>query len=106
MGRQFTNDRLRAKGSPASPRAKELGTGPVPERRGNRTWSQGIPAPIPPTVTEFERVVARLRLQPDQYIDSQQLREWAEKNKDVRYIPERLLKAWRLPLRGSIEDIG
>jgi hypothetical protein len=106
MGTQFTNDRLRVKESPASPRGKELGTGPLPERRGNRTWSQGIVAPIKPTVTEFERVVARLQLEPDQYIGSQQLREWAEKNKDIRYIPERLLKAWRIPLRGSIEDIG
>jgi hypothetical protein len=57
-------------------------------------------------VSEFERVAARLSLDPDEYADSQELRQRAEKNKDARFVPERLLKAWGLSLRGSIDDIG
>ena len=88
----------------SNPVQKELRVGS--RRRGNAAWSSGIPAPIPPTVSEFERIVARLRLEPDEYVGSQELREWAEANKDARFVPERLLKAWGLSLRGSIDDIG
>jgi hypothetical protein len=62
--------------------------------------------PISLTASEFERVVDRLRLKPNDYINSDELREWAEANKDTRFVPEPLLKAWGLSLRGSIDDIG
>jgi hypothetical protein len=55
-------------------------------------------------MNEFDRMVARLRLTPDEYVSSSELRDWAEKNKDVRYVPERLLKAWGIPLRRNLED--
>jgi hypothetical protein len=74
-------------------------------RRANPRWSEGILVEFP-IVSEFERTVARLRLKPDEYVDSQELRAWAERNKDARFVPERLLKAWGLSLRGSIDDIG
>jgi hypothetical protein len=83
-----------------------LGTQVTRKCRGNRAWGSGIIAAAPPTVSEFERVVARLRLKPDEYVASSELREWAEANKDTRYVPERLLKAWGVSLRGSIDDIG
>jgi len=83
-----------------------LGTQVTRKCRGNRAWGSGIIAAAPPTVSEFERVVARLRLKPDEYVASSELREWAEANKDTRYVPERLLKAWSVSLRGSIDDIG
>ena len=73
---------------------------------GNRAWCSGIIGPVQPTVSEFERVAERLRLQPHEYVGSDELREWAERNKDARFVPERLLKAWGLSLRGSIDDIG
>ena len=73
------------------------------KRRGNPQWAQGMPTPLP-TVSEFERIVERLRLKPHEYTDSQELRDWAEKNKDIRFVPERLLKAWGIPLRRNIED--
>jgi hypothetical protein len=77
-----------------------------PKRRGNPQWSSGVIAPVQRRATEFERVVERLKLEPDEYIGSQELRDWAEKNKDARFVPERLLKAWNLSLRGTIDDIG
>jgi hypothetical protein len=35
-----------------------------------------------------------LNLQPDQYVHSELLREWAFRNKNSKFIPEFLLKAW------------
>jgi hypothetical protein len=49
---------------------------------------------VPPTLTEFERIIQRFNLQPDQYSRSTQLREWANRNKNSKYIPESLLKTW------------
>ena len=36
------------------------------------------------------------KLQPEQYVESAELREWARKYRQSRFVPERLLKAWRL----------
>lgn len=44
--------------------------------------------------SEFERVVEALRLSPDEYLTSSALREWAWQNKDYKYVPSELLKAW------------
>jgi hypothetical protein len=44
--------------------------------------------------SEFERVVEALRLSPGEYIASSALREWARQNKDYKYVPSELLKAW------------
>jgi hypothetical protein len=65
------------------------------KRRGNPNW--GKPEPfglVVPTITEFEQVAKRFNLQPDQYIRSTRLREWARMNKNSKYIPESLLEAW------------
>lgn len=45
-------------------------------------------------VTSFEDVAKELKLQPDQYLHSARLREWAQRNKNSKFIPESLLKAW------------
>jgi hypothetical protein len=45
-------------------------------------------------VTSFEEAVKELKLQPDQYLRSTRLREWARRNKDSKFIPESLLQAW------------
>ena len=63
-------------------------------KRGNPTWSQGEPNPLPSGPSEFERVVIRLKLSPDQYASSPQLRAWAEKKWREKLVPEYLLKAW------------
>jgi len=44
--------------------------------------------------SEFERVVEALGLSPDEYLDSSALREWVRQNKDHKYVPTELLKAW------------
>lgn len=42
----------------------------------------------------FEQIVRKLHLSPDQYLGSIQLKEWVRKNKDQKYVPSDLLKAW------------
>jgi hypothetical protein len=65
------------------------------KRRGNPNWGKPEPnGPVTPTITEFERVTREFKLRPDQYIGSIQLREWAQRNKNSRFIPEPLLEAW------------
>ena len=46
--------------------------------------------------SEFERVVEALGFLPHEYLDSSALREWVRQNKDYRYVPLELLKAWGL----------
>jgi hypothetical protein len=50
--------------------------------------------PVGPMVTSFEEAVKELELQPDQYLHSMRLREWARRNKNSKFIPEPLLQAW------------
>ncbi len=47
-----------------------------------------------PTVLAFAEAVKALKLQPDQYLRSPRLREWAWRNKNSKFIPEALLQAW------------
>ena len=63
--------------------------------RGNPNWGKPVPfGPVVPTVTSFEEAVKELELQPDQYLHSTRLREWARRNKDSKFVPESLLQAW------------
>ena len=67
------------------------------KRRGNPNWGKAQPAvaeSIPPT--SFEEVVKKLRLRPVQYLDSQPLKDWVQKNMHRRYVPLDLLEAWNL----------
>jgi hypothetical protein len=66
-------------------------------RRGNSNWGKTGPAgPVIVSPTSFEQIVEKLRLKPDQYFKSAQLREWARTNRNSKYVPESLLKAWGL----------
>ena len=49
---------------------------------------------ISDNVTEFEKAVDEYKLTPDQYLQSSELREWARRNKNSKFIPEALLEAW------------
>lgn len=49
--------------------------------------------------TSFEKVVKELQLSPEEYEQSIPLREWVRLNKDDKYVPSDLLKAW-----GFMED--
>ncbi len=46
--------------------------------------------------TAFELQVERLRLTPEMYASSRELRTWCERNRDRVYIPEWLLDEWNI----------
>ena len=69
------------------------------KRRGNSNWGWGTPEPnvaVTPTIAEFQLVAREFNLQPEEYVSSTQLREWASVNRNSKFIPETLLKAWGL----------
>lgn len=65
------------------------------KRRGNPNWGKSEPTEqLTPTIPEFEQFVHTLNLRPDQYVRSTRLRDWAQHNKNSKFIPEPLLEAW------------
>jgi hypothetical protein len=73
------------------------------KRRGNPNWGKPeMMGRVEPTATEFQRVASEFNLQPDEYISSTQLREWASRNKNSKFIPETLLKAWGIEVESSL----
>lgn len=65
------------------------------KRRGNPNWGKpDIYSAVPLQPNSFDEVVRKLRLFPDQYINSVQLKHWVRKNKDQKYVPSDLLEAW------------
>jgi len=61
--------------------------------KGNPNWGKtGLN--IPATATSFDDMVRRLKLSEEEYLSSVPLKEWAQKHKDSKYIPQDLLKAW------------
>ena len=89
------------------------------KRRSNIPWSR-LPGADPTdeatSESEFERVVTRLKLTPDEYVGSAVLRAWAEKNWRLKFVPEKLLMEWGLrdggpagspvPADDSMDDHG
>jgi hypothetical protein len=49
---------------------------------------------LPFSGSSFERVVVSLKLSPEEYESSTELREWVLQNKDHKYVPPELLKAF------------
>ena len=78
----------------------------MPNKRGNPGWTQGLQGEnsSPPVPSEFEQLVKKLKLDPEQYSSSAQLREWVEKNWRQKFVPEKLLRAWRLSEWGLPEQ--
>jgi hypothetical protein len=65
--------------------------------RGNSDWGKpDTGGPVEVSLTSIEKIVEHFGLSPDQYIRSAQLREWARTNKNSKYIPDSLFKAWVL----------
>lgn len=62
-------------------------------RKGNPNWGKPY-GDVPSMPSSFEEMVQRLKLSEDEYRSSIPLKEWAQKNKDSKYIPQSLLKAW------------
>jgi hypothetical protein len=66
-------------------------------KRGNPNWGKPI-EPVPDVPTAFEEQVEKLGLNDQTCVTSEKLKQWCERNKDRCYIPERLLKAWGIPV--------
>lgn len=49
----------------------------------------------------FERYAQQLGLTERSYVDSRELREWCRENRHRCYIPEWLLKEWRMTVTES-----
>jgi hypothetical protein len=64
------------------------------KRRGNPNWGKPESGPVVPVITEFEKTANEYKLAPDQYLQSSQLREWARRNRNSKFVPEPLLEAW------------
>ncbi len=64
--------------------------------RGNPDWGKPMPPPKA-GLTEFEKVVKRLRLSVPEFGHSAALKNWARRNRTQRYVPSELLKAWGFP---------
>jgi hypothetical protein len=65
-------------------------------KRGNPNWGKFDLSPVPVIVTSFEEIVKKLRLKPADYVSSPQLKDWARRNKDHKYVPSDLLEAWNI----------
>ena len=65
--------------------------------RGNKNWGKPGRPVIEPS--SFDAMVKKLGLADDQIVNSDRLREWAIRNADSKYVPEKLLKAWDIKAR-------
>lgn len=63
------------------------------KHRGNPNWFKRESI-VAASLSTFEYEVRALGLSPENYEGSPALRDWALKNKDRRYVPPELLKAW------------
>ena len=74
------------------------------KRPGNSRWSERLAPEVPNSPSEFEQVTARLRLKPNQYANSTELRDWVERHWRQKFVPEGLLKVFRLSEWGLPEE--
>ncbi len=56
----------------------------------------------PSSRTEFENEVRRLGLDEHNYVGSDQLRQWCEHDRNRVYVPESLLKHWRIDVDPNV----
>jgi hypothetical protein len=66
------------------------------KRRGNPNWGKAQPFIVSNLACEFDALVKALKLRPEQYASSAELRQWSIRNKDHKYVPQDLLQAWNL----------
>ena len=65
------------------------------QRQVNRNFTK--PEAIRPIVlsaNSFEQMVKTLNIPPEEYRSSPELKEWVRRNKDQKYVPTDLLKAF------------
>ena len=73
----------------------------VHRKRGNPNWGRPF-QPGPVIATEFEVQARHLRLTPDMYATSLELRRWCERNRNRVYVPELLLGVWGIVVDPNI----
>jgi len=66
----------------------------APQRGNSNPTTSRATAPPAFSASSFEKVVDSLKLSPEQYQSSTELREWVLRNKDDKYVPPELLKAF------------
>jgi hypothetical protein len=75
----------------------------VTKQRGNPNWGKpDVDSGRYSGPTSFEEIVRKLRLSPEDYQHSILLKEWVQKNKDQKYVPLDLLRAWDFVVKGDM----
>jgi hypothetical protein len=76
----------------------------MPRKRGNPNWGSGQqPRIAPAAATEFEWKLQELGLTNETCVSSVQL-TWCAQNKNQRFIPEWLLKAWQMQVDPDVSS--
>jgi hypothetical protein len=66
-------------------------------------WARERPTQMQPRLpTAFEEQLRKLGLTEQTCVASEELRQWCERNKDRCYIPEWLLKQWRITVDPNV----
>jgi hypothetical protein len=63
-------------------------------KRVNRRFTNPAATAPRSEPSSFDEVVRELNLSPEEYQSSQRLRDWVLRNKDQKYVPSELLKAF------------
>jgi len=74
--------------------SNSLKEGCLQRKRGNPKWGTGVFQPSKVEPSSFEQAVKTLKLRPEEYTSSPELKKWVHKNKDHKYVPLELLAAW------------
>ena len=59
--------------------------------------------PIVFSPSSFEQIVKALNISPGEYRSSSALKDWVRRNKDQRYVPPELLKAFGFQVDSEVE---
>lgn len=71
--------------------------------RGNPNWGKTLTLPLA-LPTQFEREVKRLDLTKGELASSPELKRWCEQHRNRYYVPEWLLKEWRMSVSDTFSD--
>lgn len=74
------------------------------KRRGNPSFGRPLPPSQRIQDSSFDKIVARLELQPDQYAASAELRSWVERNATKKFVPESVLELYQIDLGARLEN--
>jgi hypothetical protein len=75
---------------------------PMTRKRGNPNWGNGRFPRILALPTAFDKQVHRLGLNEQTCATSEQLAQWRERNKNLYYVPEKLLKQWGMTVDANV----